>query len=254
MPMIEHHAPGSPCWLDLQTVNQADAVEFYGKLFGWKFRNTAPGAYTMAFRYGLPVAGFVQQAPDLVDDVQGATWSVYFATDDATATSEAIERAGGKVVVPPTLMTLDGRYLIATDPTGAHLRLWESRGFTGAAVMWENESFAFPELMADDAMSAAQFYTDVFGLDAVRRDDGYVMLSHDDAFAAGVLPKPSPEIVNAWEVYFTVADVDAAAARAHELGAAVLVPPTDVAPGRFAALRDPQGAVFHVWRSAEPTT
>jgi predicted enzyme related to lactoylglutathione lyase len=51
-----------------------------------------------------------------------------------------------------------------------------------------------------------------------------------------------------WMVYFAVDDVDAVAARAAELGGAVSVPPTDIVPGRFAVLGDPQGAVFSVIR------
>jgi predicted enzyme related to lactoylglutathione lyase len=47
-------------------------------------------------------------------------------------------------------------------------------------------------------------------------------------------------------VYFAVEDTDAAAGRAVELGGTVSVPPTDIEPGRFAVLGDPQGAVFSV--------
>ena len=43
---------------------------------------------------------------------------------------------------------------------------------------------------------------------------------------------------------FWVADADRAAARAAELGGAVLLPPMDIPVGRFAILADPQGAVF----------
>jgi hypothetical protein len=49
-----------------------------------------------------------------------------------------------------------------------------------------------------------------------------------------------------WMVYFAVDDTDATAAKAAELGGQVSVPPTDIPPGRFAVLNDPQGAVFSV--------
>jgi predicted enzyme related to lactoylglutathione lyase len=50
-------------------------------------------------------------------------------------------------------------------------------------------------------------------------------------------------------VYFAVADCDATAASVERLGGSVTVPPTDVPGiGRFAMLRDPQGAVFAVIR------
>jgi predicted enzyme related to lactoylglutathione lyase len=60
-----------------------------------------------------------------------------------------------------------------------------------------------------------------------------------------------PDIVPAevpahWLVYFGVDDTDATVAKATELGASTLVPPTDIPPGRFAVLADPDGATFAV--------
>jgi predicted enzyme related to lactoylglutathione lyase len=49
-----------------------------------------------------------------------------------------------------------------------------------------------------------------------------------------------------WGVFFAVADADASVARAQELGASVMVRPTDIEPGRFAILIDPVGAMFNI--------
>jgi uncharacterized protein len=49
-----------------------------------------------------------------------------------------------------------------------------------------------------------------------------------------------------WGVYFAVVDTDATVERATTLGASVMVPPTDIEPGRFAGLTDPGGASFYV--------
>jgi predicted enzyme related to lactoylglutathione lyase len=49
-----------------------------------------------------------------------------------------------------------------------------------------------------------------------------------------------------WGVYFNVADCDATAAKATELGGSVHVPPTDIPNvGRFAMIEDPTGAHFY---------
>jgi predicted enzyme related to lactoylglutathione lyase len=50
----------------------------------------------------------------------------------------------------------------------------------------------------------------------------------------------------AWAPYFAVADTDETVRRAEELGASVLHPPHDLTVGRWAMLRDPQGAMFNV--------
>jgi uncharacterized protein len=49
-----------------------------------------------------------------------------------------------------------------------------------------------------------------------------------------------------WSVDFWVADADALAARAAELGGSVVVPPFDSIPTRQAVLADPFGAAFSV--------
>jgi predicted enzyme related to lactoylglutathione lyase len=49
-----------------------------------------------------------------------------------------------------------------------------------------------------------------------------------------------------WRVDFWVADCEATAAKAEELGGKVMMPPTEAAGFRSAALADPQGAAFTV--------
>ncbi|MGH2833963.1 MAG: VOC family protein [Solirubrobacteraceae bacterium] len=54
-----------------------------------------------------------------------------------------------------------------------------------------------------------------------------------------------------WGVCFAVADCDATAAKARELGATVTNEPVSMPIGRFAGLIDPQGASFTVMQAAE---
>ena len=54
------------------------------------------------------------------------------------------------------------------------------------------------------------------------------------------------EIPSHWTVVFAVADADAAAAEAIEMGGMVHVPPTDIPPGRYSVLTDPVGAAFSI--------
>jgi predicted enzyme related to lactoylglutathione lyase len=49
-----------------------------------------------------------------------------------------------------------------------------------------------------------------------------------------------------WSVDFWVSDADGTAARAAELGGAVLAPPSDTPMSRTAVLADPSGAAFSV--------
>ena len=55
-----------------------------------------------------------------------------------------------------------------------------------------------------------------------------------------------------WTVSFRVADADADAARAQQLGGTVLLPPMDIPIGRFAIVSDPAGAAFSITVFAGP--
>ncbi|MSQ35658.1 MAG: VOC family protein [Dehalococcoidia bacterium] len=79
----------------------------------------------------------------------------------------------------------------------------------------------------------------------------YTLLRADGQDVAGVMTMTTEmgDVPPYWGIYIEVADTDACAARARQLGATVLQPPTDIVPGRFAMLQDPQGAVFGVIKS-----
>jgi predicted enzyme related to lactoylglutathione lyase len=69
------------------------------------------------------------------------------------------------------------------------------------------------------------------------------MVTMDDKFP--------PEVPAHWLPYFTVADVDATTAVVQKLGDVLMVP-TSVPDGpRIAVLRDPQGAMFGVYRAGD---
>ncbi len=70
----------------------------------------------------------------------------------------------------------------------------------------------------------------------------------------GSMTPRMPGVPNHWHVYFAVADADAAAAKATELGGAVVAEPFDMPVGRMAVISDPQGAVFSIIQlAAQPS-
>lgn len=60
------------------------------------------------------------------------------------------------------------------------------------------------------------------------------------------------EMPASWLTYFHLDDVDAGFDRVRELGGEVMREPTDSPYGRFAPVRDPQGAGFALIRAANP--
>jgi predicted enzyme related to lactoylglutathione lyase len=103
-----------------------------------------------------------------------------------------------------------------------------------------------------DLPASKAFYARVFGWEPNDLDMGGVSYTEwklGDKTIAGMMTMPDmvpAEVPAHWLVYFGVADTDATVANATELGATTVVPPTDIPPGRFAVLTDPDGATFAV--------
>jgi hypothetical protein len=116
-------------------------------------------------------------------------------------------------------------------------------------------TFCWPELATTDQKSAVKFYSALFGWDVDDQPMGptetYSMFklrgkSVGAAYTKRAEQKDAPPH---WGTYVSVADADAAAKRAEELGGKVFAPPFDVMDaGRMAVLQDPTGAVFCVWQ------
>lgn len=114
-------------------------------------------------------------------------------------------------------------------------------------------AFSWSELMTSDPEAAGRFYRELFGWeiqDAGPELGHYNVLMLSGGQGIGGIMQTPPEAggsLPAWGVYITVADADAVVAQALDLGAQVVMPPQDIPKvGRFAWLRDPQGAAFAV--------
>ena len=114
----------------------------------------------------------------------------------------------------------------------------------------------WPELATSDSVAATKFYTQLFGWDhhddPMGPDMVYTML-RKDGDNVGALYRMDPRMMPPgtpphWTIYFTVADVEAAAARVRANGGVVMAEPMDVMEhGRMAACADPLGAMFCLW-------
>lgn len=112
--------------------------------------------------------------------------------------------------------------------------------------------FVWYDLMTTDPAAAQAFYTQLIGWGTQDWEGGgtkYTMWTNGGAPLGGTMQLPPEAVAGGahphWLGYVATPDVDATAARAGELGAKVMMPPTDIPTvGRFAVLADPQGALF----------
>ena len=268
------YPPGVTSWVDTEQQDVEAAAAFYGAVLGWTYAEaTPPGA---AFRYlvaqvdGKDVGAIGGPATPGRGD-EGATdprWNTYVAVADADEAATRVEQAGGSVVQPPTVAGEGGRFVVVRDPHDLEIRLWEARRRLGAQLTNAPGAWNFSDLHTDDPEAAQAFYRAAFGWEF--SDIGFATMIrvpgygdhlasttdpgiHERQSGAGVppgfadaigwvAPVPSGDVPG-WHVTFTVADRDATAQRAVELGGAV-VRTAESDWTRTATVRDPQGAVF----------
>ncbi|NUO55333.1 MAG: VOC family protein [Hamadaea sp.] len=246
---------GRPCYVELSTSDTADAMRFYGGLFGWT-AETDPRAE--AGGYGMIKLGeaAIGGLSPLMQPDQPVAWTMSVGVTDADASTEAVRQAGGTVLAEPVDIFDSGRFSFVTDPTGAAFSLWQGRKFPGSERIDEDGALVWTELATRDTKAARDFYTTVFGWTATDGDMGgetYTQWGLGGEDFGGMMDMAGhhpPEVPPHWLLYFGVPDVDATVAKADPLGGTIIVPASDIpGTGRFACLQDPQGAVFAVYHS-----
>ena len=252
MPEREGFPAGVPAWIDTSQPPGAD------------------GRYLLATLDGREVAAIGSQR---AGDPAAPAWNTYVAVDSADSTASLISDAGGNVVADPSALGDAGRTAICADPAGAAFGLWQPGLVKGAQIVNAPGTWNFSVLHTRDIEDSRHFYARVFGwemddvemgpmagtmvrlpgyADFLEQYDPGIRQRHADFGAppgfsecvAWILPPDDHLASPAWNVTFAVADADATAARASELGGTVVVEPFDVAPVRSSVIRDPQGAQF----------
>jgi hypothetical protein len=111
--------PGALTWAELNTRDLDTAMAFYGAVFGWTFRDAhVSGAPYVLCEHGpTSVAGIQLMTGSAWPDDVPPHWLVYFAVLDCDAAAEHAYALGGRVVHPPTTISV-GRYALIEDPQG----------------------------------------------------------------------------------------------------------------------------------------
>jgi uncharacterized protein len=252
MPERTEYANGTPSWVDLATTDVAAAESFYGGILGWEAEQmpAGEGIYSMQRVGGSDAAGIYDQMEDQKAAGMPPSWTTYISVDDVDATTAKVAPAGGTVMAEAFDVMDVGRMSVIGDPTGAVVALWQSKGTARSRLVDEHGAISWNEFMSSDADKSKAFFEAVLGVTfyADPAMGGYAMMMVGDGPVAGVIQRSEqmPPLANPWLVYFMVDDCDVAFEKATSTGASVIVPPMDIPPGRFAVLKDPQGAEFAV--------
>jgi len=253
MPKIDRHPAGAFCWFELGTTDQEGAKSFYSKLFGWVATDSQMGPgeyYTMFSLDGSNVAA----AYTMRADERSTTpphWGLYVAVDSAEDSVKRAGETGGRVLMQPFDVMTFGRMAVIQDPTGAVFSLWQSGDHTGTTLERENGTMCWADLSTPDPGRAKEFYEGLFGWTigpAHNYPPDYLIIRNGERKIGGIPPAAhrNPSAPPHWMLFFHVANADAAAAKAKELGGAEHMAPMSAGGSRLAILADPQGAAFAV--------
>jgi uncharacterized protein len=247
--------PGNFCWFELTTTDGEAAKQFYTSLFGWTGVDMPGGpdmVYTMLKLGDKDAAALYQMSKEQQGQGIPPNWLTYVSVASADDSAKKAEQLGGKIFMAPFDVMDVGRMALIQDPTGAMIATWEGRRHKGAGVTGEPNSFCWGELVTTDIQTAGDFYKGLFNWATKGTDMGpetYTEFLNNDVPVGGMM-KITEQMAGVpphWGVYFSVTDCDATVEKAVGLGGSVVMPPMDIPNvGRFAVIKDPQGAVFSV--------
>lgn len=246
-----HH--GMFCWFEHHAASPEAAVDYWRSLLGGEsMQIPLPGGDAMHLlnqgqhhRWSLRA---IARCPALLQE-RGPHWMPFIAVDD---TDQAFARAvelGARVIAAPHDSAI-GRAALLEDPQGAAVGLFTAAPGATDGVNPHGHGFVcWCELVTPDPDASGEFYARTVGWTCTVRTmgDTPVMIASAGQQPVASLWKRCRDDAHPWPrarwyPYVQVTDLDAAAARAKELGATL---PCDSMPvpgvGRWQPTYDPTG-------------
>ena len=128
----------------------------------------------------------------------------------------------------------------------------------GERIRYVPGTFCWVDLLTSDVPAASGFYGTLLGWEAetipIDDDRCYTMQRIRGKTVASIVPPPpvAETVPPHWNSYVAVDALDETVEGARELGARVLIEPSDVGEsGRLAMVADPTGAVVSFWEAGE---
>ncbi|MCA8916423.1 MAG: VOC family protein [Planctomycetes bacterium] len=251
--------PGSFMWHEHATRDQKKSMDFYSKVFGWKYEemDLGPnGKYQIikAPGEGPGVGGMMEMKGEWGD--MPSHWAYYIDVEDVDAAVARVEGLGGKVMHPATDIP-PGRFAAIQDPTGAHVYIMKPTEHAKEVPCGEPGHFIWVELMARDFEKARVFYSELVGWKSEEMpmpEGKYTLFRNTNGNVGGGMEMPHDvpkEVPSNWVGYIHVADIEKSCKDVEAAGGQVIFPPMEVPNvGRFSHIADPNGAMVAIMQPA----
>jgi predicted enzyme related to lactoylglutathione lyase len=127
--MSDQPGNGEFCWNELMTTDTRKAKAFYEGLLGWKSQDLPMEGmtYTM-FSKGEKNIGGLIQIPAEAQGTIPSHWMSYILVANLSEMVKKAESLGAQVKRPVSIVPGMGHFAILSDPSGAHIALWEPMG------------------------------------------------------------------------------------------------------------------------------
>lgn len=256
---------GGFIWYELMTTDADAAAIFYGSVVGWKIGSRAAAATAGMRDYraiarddGGHAGGVLQLTKEMCTDGARSAWVGYLHVKNVAATTAAIERDGGHVLMGKMSLPV-GDIAMVTDPMGAPLYVMSPIPPPGkpdaASDVFAAETpqrVNWNELTSPDLERAKAFYSRHFGFEfpesmPMGQMGDYWFIHHGGKRIGGMMKQPPNAPGAGWQYYIGVRSVLAAHRAILAGGGRVLLEPHEVPGGGWVTVAaDPQGALFGI--------
>ena len=253
---------GSFIWYELMTTDPDAAAAFYGPVVGWTFAaHSSPEAGGMDYRMiqrsdGGMAGGVLKLTDDMKSGGARPCWLPYLQVADVDAEVSAIEKEGGKALMPATDLDV-GRIAMLADPQGIPIYIMkpippEGKEDAASDVFSETEAqrVRWNELASPDQAASMDFYARHFGFEfnekmPMGEMGDYWFIHHRGTRLGAISPQMNEQQPAMWLFYFGVPSVADAKAKIEAGGGQVMMGPMEVPGGDWIVIAsDPQGAAF----------
>jgi predicted enzyme related to lactoylglutathione lyase len=253
-------ARGDFIWYELLTGDIGGAKRFYDAVVGWNVheRSDFPNDYRMIGRSDGKFAGGAMQLTDEMKKHGGRPiWLGYILVPDVDASVAAIERDGGRAMMPAFDIPGVGRVAMVTDPSGAPFYIMkplppegDPNAKSDVFSVDQPQRVRWNELSTTDQDGAVDFYRRHFGWTQegsmpMGEMGDYRFIQANGVNIGAIMRKPPQLPVSLWTYYIGVDDIDRTAEAIKAGGGQILNGPMEIPGGEFALNGlDPQGAAF----------
>ena len=241
--------PGKFVWADLVTDDVPAARTFYGRLFGWTFRDV--GNYIIASNEERPLCGMFQRPRPANQPEAKPRWLGFISVSSVERAQRAVTKAGGRVLAEPRKMPRRGDQAIFADAEGVVFGVIRSSSGDPQDFLPEPGDWIWIQLLSRNARKAAEFYRDVGGYEIIENAVGngssdYVLASKGYARATvRTIPPARKQVQPNWLPFVRVKNVVESVGQARQLGGkALLEPKPELFGGKVAVIADPTGAAI----------